>query len=90
MHPNVHRSYSSDEREPAFHGGVCDLARDGGAAAAAIRIRGLHFEVLDDDGSILLQHRLEGQWRRTNYGTQWQQLLLRPGVNYTLNKKEAY
>ena len=30
---------------------------------------------------------LEGQWRRANSGTQWQQLLLRPGVNYTVNKK---
>lgn len=30
---------------------------------------------------------LEGQWRRTNLGTQWQQLLLRPGVNYQLTPK---
>lgn len=30
---------------------------------------------------------LEGQWRRTNFGSQWQQLLLRPGINYQLNKK---
>lgn len=28
---------------------------------------------------------LEGQWRRENLGTQWQQLLLRPGVNYRLS-----
>jgi hypothetical protein len=30
---------------------------------------------------------LEGQWRRTNLGLTWQQLLLRPAVNYQLNKK---
>lgn len=30
---------------------------------------------------------LEGQWRRTNLGLTWQQLLLRPGVNFQLNKK---
>jgi hypothetical protein len=30
---------------------------------------------------------LEGQWRRTDLGLKWQQLLLRPGVNYQLNKK---
>ena len=30
---------------------------------------------------------LEGQWRRANVGTQWQQLLLRPGVNFQLTKK---
>ncbi|MCX6613206.1 MAG: DUF2490 domain-containing protein [Acidobacteria bacterium] len=28
---------------------------------------------------------LEGQWRRENVVTQWQQLLLRPAVNYQLN-----
>lgn len=27
---------------------------------------------------------LEGQWRRADIGTEWQQLLLRPGVNYQL------
>jgi hypothetical protein len=32
---------------------------------------------------------LEGQWRRTNMGAAWQQLLLRPGVNYQLTKKIA-
>jgi hypothetical protein len=30
---------------------------------------------------------LEGQWRRANLGTQWQQLLLRPAVNYQLNSR---
>lgn len=30
---------------------------------------------------------LEGQWRRANLGLAWQQLLLRPGVNFQLNKK---
>jgi hypothetical protein len=29
---------------------------------------------------------LEGQWRRTDLGLKWQQLLLRPGVNYQLTK----
>lgn len=29
---------------------------------------------------------LEGQWRRHNVVTQWQQLLLRPGVNYEVSK----
>lgn len=29
---------------------------------------------------------LEGQWRRHNGFNQWQQLLLRPGVNYEVNK----
>lgn len=29
---------------------------------------------------------LEGQWRRSNVITKWQQLLLRPGVNYDLNE----
>jgi hypothetical protein len=29
---------------------------------------------------------LEGQWRRSNVITNWQQLLLRPGVNYDLNE----
>lgn len=28
---------------------------------------------------------LEGQWRRHDLGLKWQQLLLRPGVNYELN-----
>jgi hypothetical protein len=28
---------------------------------------------------------LEGQWRRHDVAARWQQLLLRPGVNYTLN-----
>jgi len=30
---------------------------------------------------------LEGQWRRNNGFTRWQQLLLRPGVNFTVNPK---
>lgn len=30
---------------------------------------------------------LEGQWRRADMGTAWQQLMLRPAVNYQLNKK---
>ena len=30
---------------------------------------------------------LEGQYRRHNVITQWQQLLLRPGVNYQLTPK---
>jgi hypothetical protein len=30
---------------------------------------------------------LEGQYRRHNFITQWQQLLLRPGVNYQVSKK---
>jgi hypothetical protein len=30
---------------------------------------------------------LEGQWRRTDLGLKWQQLLLRPGVNFQVNKK---
>lgn len=30
---------------------------------------------------------IEGQWRRHNVVTQWQQLLLRPGVNYKVNDK---
>lgn len=29
---------------------------------------------------------VEGQWRRAEVITQWQQLLLRPGVNYQLNR----
>jgi Protein of unknown function (DUF2490) len=29
---------------------------------------------------------LEGQWRRHDLGLQWQQLLLRPGVNYEVNE----
>lgn len=29
---------------------------------------------------------LEGQWRRNNLITKWQQLLLRPGVNYDVNE----
>jgi len=32
---------------------------------------------------------LEGQWRRADVGLKWQQLLLRPAVNYQLNKKVA-
>ena len=32
---------------------------------------------------------LEGQWRRADAGLKWQQLLLRPAVNYQLNKKVA-
>jgi hypothetical protein len=32
---------------------------------------------------------LEGQWRRADVGLKWQQLLLRPGVNFQLNKKVA-
>lgn len=30
---------------------------------------------------------LEGQWRRADMGLKWQQLLLRPAVNYQLHKK---
>ena len=30
---------------------------------------------------------LEGQWRRTDVGLKWQQLLLRPGVNFQLHRK---
>lgn len=30
---------------------------------------------------------LEGQWRRADVGLTWQQLLLRPAVNFQLNKK---
>lgn len=30
---------------------------------------------------------LEGQWRRVDLGLKWQQLLLRPALNYQLNKK---
>jgi hypothetical protein len=30
---------------------------------------------------------LEGQWRRTDLGLKWQQLLLRPAVNYQLHPK---
>lgn len=30
---------------------------------------------------------LEGQWRRANLGLTWQQLLLRPALNFQLNKK---
>lgn len=30
---------------------------------------------------------LEGQWRRADMGIHWQQLLLRPGVNYQVNSK---
>jgi hypothetical protein len=30
---------------------------------------------------------LEGQWRRHNVITQWQQLMIRPGVNYQLTPK---
>ena len=30
---------------------------------------------------------LEGQWRRAHLGARWQQLLLRPAVNFQLNKK---
>jgi Protein of unknown function (DUF2490) len=29
---------------------------------------------------------LEGQWRRHDVITQWQQLLLRPGINFSVNK----
>lgn len=29
---------------------------------------------------------LEGQWRRNNVVTDWQQMLLRPGINYEVNK----
>jgi hypothetical protein len=29
---------------------------------------------------------LEGQWRRNDFVTKWQQLLLRPGVNYRVNQ----
>ena len=29
---------------------------------------------------------LEGQWRRSDLGVNWQQLLLRPGVNYHAGK----
>ncbi|MEO8096558.1 MAG: DUF2490 domain-containing protein [Acidobacteriota bacterium] len=32
---------------------------------------------------------LEGQWRRAELGAVWQQLLLRPAVNFQLNKKVA-
>ena len=32
---------------------------------------------------------LEGQWRRTGLGLTWQQLLLRPALNFQLNKKIA-
>lgn len=32
---------------------------------------------------------LEGQWRRADLGLKWQQLLVRPGVNFQLNKKVA-
>jgi hypothetical protein len=32
---------------------------------------------------------LEGQWRRADVGLKWQQLLIRPGINYQLNKKVA-
>lgn len=32
---------------------------------------------------------LEGQWRRADLGLKWQQLLLRPGVNFQLTKKIA-
>ena len=32
---------------------------------------------------------LEGQWRRADLGLKWQQLLLRPAVNYQLHKKVA-
>lgn len=32
---------------------------------------------------------LEGQWRRADLGLKWQQLLIRPGINYQLNKKVA-
>jgi len=30
---------------------------------------------------------LEGQWRRTDLGLKWQQLLLRPALNFQVNKK---
>jgi hypothetical protein len=30
---------------------------------------------------------LEGQWRRHDLGLKWQQLFVRPGVNFELNKK---
>lgn len=30
---------------------------------------------------------LEGQWRRADLGLKWQQLLLRPALNFQLNKK---
>ncbi|MBN8245982.1 MAG: DUF2490 domain-containing protein [Verrucomicrobia bacterium] len=29
---------------------------------------------------------LESQWRRSDFGGGWQQILLRPGVNYTINR----
>jgi hypothetical protein len=32
---------------------------------------------------------LEGQWRRADLGLAWQQLLLRPGVNFQLTKRIA-
>lgn len=32
---------------------------------------------------------LEGQWRRADLGLKWQQLLLRPALNFQLNKKVA-
>jgi hypothetical protein len=32
---------------------------------------------------------LEGQWRRTDLGGAWQQLLLRPGVNYQISKSTS-
>ncbi|MEX2262765.1 MAG: DUF2490 domain-containing protein [Bryobacteraceae bacterium] len=33
---------------------------------------------------------LEGQWRRYDVITRWQQLLLRPGVNYELNRSVMF
>jgi hypothetical protein len=32
---------------------------------------------------------LEGQWRRVDLGLKWQQLLLRPGINFQLSKNVA-
>jgi hypothetical protein len=38
-------------------------------------------------GKSRLGLHLEGQWRRANLGLAWQQLLLRPAVNFQLNRK---
>lgn len=38
-------------------------------------------------GSSKFEAHLEGQWRRAELGGTWQQLLLRPGLNYQLTRR---
>lgn len=84
--------------------GRCDILRRLGAAAALAftLVRADAQRVTDPNGNLWVSHwgdhrtakhwsfHTEAHWRRADLGVNWQQLLLRPAINYHLNDQVMF